>query len=57
MTTTKTLYEKIMESYPELTQEDFFTLIKLRNDSDGSGDFIEEWNYSQPVPKGMKIGK
>lgn len=40
-----TLYEKIMILYPELKQEDFMTVIRLQNDSDGKGDYIKEWNH------------
>ena len=39
------LYEKIMALYPELTQQDFLTVIRLQNDSDGKGDYIAEWNH------------
>ena len=39
------LYEKIIALYPELTQEDFMTVIRLQNDSDGRGDYIAEWNH------------
>lgn len=55
-----TLYEQIIAVYPELTDADFFPqsgVIALRNDSDGLGDYIEEWNYSKPIPDGLKIGK
>ena len=43
-----TLYEKIISIYPELTSRDFdFPIgkILLRNDSDGRGDYIAEWNH------------
>jgi len=40
-----TLYEKIKAIYPELTDNDFMTVITLRNDSDGKGDYIKEWNH------------
>lgn len=39
------LYEKIMALYPELTQQDFLTTIRLQNDSDGRGDYIAAWNH------------
>lgn len=39
------LYEKIISIYPELTQQDFMTTIRLQNDSDGRGDYIAEWNH------------
>ena len=40
-----TLYDKIMAIYPSLTQQDFMTVIRLQNDSDGKGDYIAEWNH------------
>jgi hypothetical protein len=58
MPKTKSLYEQIIEVYPELTSNDFQSgVITLQNDSDGAGDYIAEWNYSQPLPDGMKVGK
>jgi hypothetical protein len=39
------LYEKIKQLYPELEDKDFLTVITLRNDSDGKGDYIKEWNH------------
>ena len=39
------LYEKIKTLYPELTDVDFLTVVKLQNDSDGKGDYIKEWNH------------
>jgi hypothetical protein len=39
------LYEKIKLIYPELTDNDFLTTIRLQNDSDGKGDYIKEWNH------------
>ena len=40
-----TLFEKIKEIYPELTDRDFMDNIHLQNDSDGKGDYIAEWNH------------
>jgi hypothetical protein len=55
----KTIYEIIVETYPELAQDEnaFIDLIKLRNDSDGTGDYIFSWGYSQPIPDGLTLGK
>jgi len=39
------LYEKIISLYPNLTQQDFLTVIILQNNSDGKGDYIKEWNH------------
>lgn len=54
-----TLYDKIVAIYPELVDEDFsqYGTILLRNDSDGLGDYIEKWEYSKPIPAGLKLGK
>jgi len=40
-----TLYEKIKTIYPSLEDKDFLTVIELRNDSDGKGDYIKSWNH------------
>jgi hypothetical protein len=40
-----TLYEKIKALYPELTTQDFLTVIRLQNDSDGRGDYIAAWDH------------
>lgn len=53
------LYEKIVDALPELTADDFGIngTIQLRNDSDGKGDYIAKWEYSKPIPTGLKLGK
>ena len=42
-----TLYEKIKQLHPSLTDADFAPegTIMLQNDSDGKGDYIREWNH------------
>ena len=40
-----TLYDKIKQLYPELTSDDFETVIRLQNDSDGRGDYIAKWEH------------
>ena len=40
-----TLPEKIKALYPELTDNDFLTVITLQNDSDGKGDYIAKWEH------------
>ena len=39
------LYEKIIALYPDLTDNDFMTVITLQNDSDGRGDYIAKWEH------------
>lgn len=53
------LWQKIIEAYPELTDNDFgrFGSISLRDDSDGAGAYIEKWEYSKPIPEGFSLGK
>ena len=54
------LFTQITTAYPELTEEDFQPItgsILLRDDSDGLGQYIAEWDYSKPIPKGLKLGK
>jgi len=53
------LYEKLIEAYPELTAADFEPegTIMLQDDSDGLGAFIAKWEYSKPIPDGLKLGK
>jgi hypothetical protein len=48
-----TLYDKIINIYPQLTSNDFAPntgTIVLQNDSDGRGDYIKEWNNPLPCP-------
>jgi len=53
------LYEEIIAVYPELVNSEVFAkdVIVLRNDSDGLGDYIEKWEYTKPIPKGLTLGK
>jgi len=39
------LIDKIMAIYPQLEQQDFMTVIRLQNDSDGKGDYIAKWEH------------
>ena len=51
-----TLTEKVIEAYPELADMVLIMngTIWLRNDSDGTGDYIFQWNYSKPIPNDLK---
>lgn len=54
------LYNDLIAALPELTEADFSSAtgtIILMNDSDGLGDYIAKWEYSKPLPDGMKVGK
>jgi hypothetical protein len=52
------LFDEIVEIYPELTSEDFNVrgCIELRDDGDGI-QYIYKWDYSKPIPEGLKLGK
>lgn len=49
----------IFAQYPELENTSNFRdgTIILQDDSDGEGVYVREWNYSEPLPEGLKIGK
>jgi hypothetical protein len=55
-----TLYDEIIAVYPELTLSDFDLTagnkVILADDGDGI-QYISKWEYSNPLPEGMKVGK
>ncbi len=54
------LWEQIIEAYPEINASDNFARkygIDLQDDSDGVGAYIAKWEYSQPIPEGLILGK
>lgn len=54
-----TVYEKVISTYPELENslELDFGKIVIQDDSDGQGDYVAKWDYSKPIPEGLKLGK
>jgi len=52
------LWEQIIEAYPEINPTDDFRAlgIFLKDDGDGIA-YIEKWEYSKPIPDGLKLGK
>ena len=56
------LYDEIIAVYPELTitsEIDNFGpngCIELRDDGDGI-QYISKWEYDQPIPDGLTLGK
>ena len=53
------LATQITSTYPELTETDFEPIkgsILLKDDGDGI-QYIAKWEYSKPLPDGMKVGK
>jgi hypothetical protein len=53
------LWQKIIQAYPEINATDNFRElgIFLRDDLDGKGAYIEKWEYSEPLPEGLSVGK
>lgn len=53
------LFQEITKVYADLTDVNFHPKtgsILVQDDGDGIA-YIAKWDYSQPIPKGMKIGK
>jgi hypothetical protein len=53
------LDKQIKKNYPELTDLDFdinYGTILLKDDGDGVV-YIDKWEYSKPIPDGLKLGK
>jgi hypothetical protein len=50
------LYDEIIAEYPELadSKEIGTGSIILKNDSDGTGDYIAKWEYSKPLPESLQ---
>jgi len=52
------LFTQITEIYPELTSDDFAARGSIRLQDDGDGiQYIAKWEYSKPIPDGLKLGK
>jgi hypothetical protein len=53
------MFETITAAYPELTDSDFMPntgSILLKDDGDGIV-YLAQWDYSKPIPDGLKLGK
>ena len=53
------IYSQLITIYPELKDSDFYPTagsILLQDDGDGI-QYIRRWEYSQPIPAGLKLGK
>lgn len=61
MAITKTLYEKVIEQFPNdleaIKNAISLNQIVFQNDSDGSPDYIAVWDFVKPLPTGFKVGK
>lgn len=52
------LWEQIIEAYPEIGVGNLFANgILLQDDLDGVGAYIAKWEYTQPIPEGLTLGK
>jgi|688.fasta_scaffold823450_2 hypothetical protein len=50
------LYNLIIAELPELDNSEEFNRegsISLRDDSDGTGEYIARWDYSKPIPASL----
>ena len=52
------LYNEIKKTYPEIDDSVFGIngSIELRDDGDGI-PYIAKWDYAQPIPDGLHLGK
>lgn len=51
------LYSQIKTAYPEINDKEFISgSIRLQDDGDGIA-YIAKWEYSQPIPTGLVLGK
>lgn len=54
------LFDQVIAAYPELADNrDAFMdgTIILQDDSDGTGAYIREWNYSEPLTEELSAFK
>ena len=52
------LWEKIVEAYPQIKATDDFRKLGIWLQDDGDGvEYIFKWDYSEPIPTGLKLGK
>ena len=52
------LWEKIIEAYPEINATDDFRKLGIFLTDDGDGvAYISAWEYDQPIPEGLTLGK
>ena len=52
------LWEKIVEAYPQIKATDDFRKLGIWLKDDGDGvQYISKWDYIEPMPTGLKLGK
>jgi len=51
------LWEEIIATYVEIKPTDNFESLGIFLQDDGDGAYIAKWEYSKPIPKGLKLGK
>jgi hypothetical protein len=52
------IYDTIKTAYPQIEDIDFINgTIMIQDDSDGQGEFLAVWNYSEPLPSTLTVGK
>ena len=51
------IYDEVIAAFPEIPIEEFYPengKITLRDDSDGTGEYIAKWEYSKPLPQSLQ---
>lgn len=52
------LWEQIVAAFPELSPTSDFKGLGIIMKDDGDGIvYIEKWEYTKPLPAGLKVGK
>ena len=52
------LWEKIIQALPELKPTDDFAKLGIYLKDDGDAiEYIQKWEYSEPLPDGFVLGK
>ena len=52
------LWEKVIAAYSEINPTDDFKSLGIFLQDDGDGvAYIAKWEYSKPIPAGLKLGK
>jgi hypothetical protein len=52
------LWEKIIAAFPQILATDSFKSLGIYLSDDGDGvTYISKWEYSKPIPEGLKVGK
>ena len=52
------IQDQIIEAFPEIEPTAYFRDLGIFLKDDGDGIvYVEKWEYSQPIPEGLSLGK